>query len=230
MGGGHMKKTTQLSFAAILGAIGTMANASVLSFSCITLNDPSGLNCATGESQLSVELLDAGPSRVRFNFYNTGSAASSITDVYYDDGSLLGLAGLIDKDDGVGGLATVDFSQYATPGNLPGGNNISPPFVAIKQFSMDSNPPVQPNGVNPGEWLGVEFDLKNNQTLQDVMNELSNGQLRIGLHVQGFADGGSESYVNNALTVVPLPPSILLISSALIAFGGLARRDRQRFV
>ena len=54
-------------------------------------------------------------NQVLFTFANSGPEASSITDVYFDDGALLGLAGLIDADDGTGGLAGVDYTQYADP-------------------------------------------------------------------------------------------------------------------
>ena len=49
-----------------------------------------------------------------FEFFNAGPAHSSITDVYFDDGTLLGIAGLIDADDGtLGPMADpdVDFSD-----------------------------------------------------------------------------------------------------------------------
>jgi hypothetical protein len=49
---------------------------------------------------------------------NSGPLASSITDVYFDDGALLRIAGLIDADDGVGGMlglgaAGVKLRKYA---------------------------------------------------------------------------------------------------------------------
>jgi hypothetical protein len=46
---------------------------------------------AIGEAQLFVELTDLG-SQVEFTFTNIGPDASSITDVYFDDGTLLGIA------------------------------------------------------------------------------------------------------------------------------------------
>ena len=120
---------------------GSFAHATTVSFYCISNN--SATNCATGAAQLSVDVIDLG-SQVQFNFYNSGPANSSIADVYFDDGSLLGIASLIDADDGIGGDSGVDFSEGASPSNLPSANNASPPFQTTAGFSADSDPPVQP--------------------------------------------------------------------------------------
>jgi hypothetical protein len=197
------------------------AQAITLGFFCIS--NTSATNCSTGAAQLSVDVADLGGGQVQFSFYNAGPAASSITDVYFDDGSLLGIASLIDADDGIGGDAGVDFTQGASPGNLPAGNNATPPFQATSGFLADANPAVQPNGVNPNEWLGIIFDLQVGQTFADVLAELAGGSLRIGIHVQGFQNGGSESFINNP---VPVPAALWLFGSGLLALAGLTRRRR----
>lgn len=191
--------------------------AATVGFYCITNNNPG--DCAIGESQLTVTVTDPGAGQVLFHFKNlAGGSASSITDVYFDDGSLLALASVTN---GPG----VSFSQYASPPNLPGGNNINPPFQVTAGFLADSNPPVQPNGVNPGEWLKIYFSLQSGGTFNDVINELGNGQLRIGIHVQGFSSGGSESFVN---VPVPVPAALWLFGSGLLGLVGMAQRKRSK--
>jgi hypothetical protein len=175
-------------------------------------------DAAIGEAQLSVEILDEGSNQVQFLFSNSGPAASSITDVYFDDGSLLGIATILNEPG-------VSFSAVASPPNLPGANNASPPFVTTAGFSADSDPPVQPYGVNPGEQLGITFDLQNLRFYDDVLDELASGALRIGLHVQGFSSGGSESFVNNP-SVVPTPSALLLGSIGFV----LALRLRKNYI
>jgi hypothetical protein len=145
-------------------------------------------------------------------------SASSVTDVYFDDGSLLGISSITN---GPG----VSFTQDASPPNLPGGNNISPPFQVTAGFLADSDPAVQPNGVNPGEWLKISFSLQSGGTFSDVINELSDGRLRIGIHVQGFSSGGSESFVN---VPVPIPAAVWLFGSGLLGLAGVARRKRSK--
>ena len=185
----------------------------------------SATNCMTGFNQLSVDVTDEGSNgtnnQVLFTFNNSGPLASSIVDVYFDDGSLLGIAGLIDADEGVGGSMGVDFSLGASPPNLPSANGADPDFEATAAFSSDSDSPVQPNGVNPGEMLGILFDLQGTQDFQDVINELISGALRIGIHVQGFGDGGSESFVN---APVPVPAAVWLLGSGMLAMVGFGRR------
>lgn len=191
-------------------------------FYCITNNDP--IDCGVGEAQLFVDVLN-GADEVQFNFRNVGPNSCSITDVYFDDGTLLELAGLIDSDDSYNGRIGhpgVDYSIGADPPDLPGGNLIVPPFQVDLGFSADSDPPPPSGGVEPpDEWLGVVFLLNGaGGDVYDVLDELDTGVLRIGIHVQAFANGGadSESFVN-----VPEPASMLLLG-----LGGLALRRKRR--
>lgn len=195
------------------------ANAVPIGFSCITGNDAG--NCAVGDAQLSVEITDIGGGQVLLEFMNSGPADSSIADVYLDDavpGTIMSVADLIDADQN-GGDPGVDFSMGATPPNLPGGNAVG--FSATTGLTADSDPPVQPNGVNPGETLGVIFNLNLGSTFADVLADLTDGDLRIGIHVQGFSNGGSESFVN---VPVPEPSAALLIGLGMAALGTRQRR------
>ena len=210
-----MKKKLWVYLLAILVFAAAPARAATLSFFCIT--DNLAADCATGESQLTVNVTDPGGNKVLFHFKNSGPNASSVTDVYFDDGSLLGLSQITD---GPG----VSFSQYASPPNLPGGNNVNPPFQVTAGFLADSNPPVQPNGVNPGEWLKIYFSLQSGGTFNDVINELGDGRLRIGIHVQGFTSSGSESLVN---LPAPVPAAMWLFGSGLLGLVGIARRNKK---
>ncbi len=144
----------------------------------------------------------------------------------------MGSASLIDADEGIGGDPGVDFTELASPGILPSANNASPPFVSAG-FSADSDPPVQLNGVNPGESLGILFDLTDMPvgTFADVIAQLTNGDLRIGLHVQGFDlggteefPGGSESFVN---TPIPEPHAAVLFAVGALVVGTATRRRLQ---
>ncbi len=209
-----MKNAVRACALTLLGVASVQANAGVIyTFGNITGNNVA--NAAAGESQLAVEVDAVGPNQVSFKFTNTGPLAMSITDIYFDDGTLLGIASITN------GGPSVDFSQGASPGNLPGGNALSPAFQTTAGFSADSNPPTQPNGVNPGEMVTIVFNLINGMTFADTINALNTpgDHLRIGIHVQGFANGGSESFVNR----VPAPSAL-----ALLGLGGLAAARRRR--
>lgn len=191
----------------IFCAISVPASALVTySFSGITNNNPGDV--LIGEAQLSMELSDPGGDQVLFTFINEGPEASSICDIYVEDGSYLSLASIDDSDPGV------SFSEDASPGNLPGGNELDPAFDA--SISADSDAPVQQNGVNPGESVGLYFDLLGGNTIADIITAIGTGDLRVGIHVQGFASGGSESFI-----LVPAPGAIVLSSIGALAVAGL---------
>lgn len=197
----------------------------------ITNNDTTGVNPGIGEAQLFVEVspFDAGsdsdPEQVIFTFGNTGPDTASITDIYFKDGSLLGISQIIDADystDNLVGNVNVNFSEGANPKHLPGGGKSWKKISA--GFVIDSDPSVQPNGVGPDEWLGIVFDLRPKRVFQDVIDDLTDKSLQIGIHVQGFElDDGSESFINNT-NPIPSPDAILLGSIGVAMVGWLRRR------
>ncbi len=190
------------------------ASAIPLGFDCITNNVAA--DCAIGEAQLTVDVTDPGPGGVMFTFHNAGPAASSITDVYFDDadfGALHRISVIIDTP------PFVDFEQFATPGDLPGANNASPPFQVTRGFSADSESPAQPKGVNPDESLMIVFLLKDGKTFDDVLASLEDGSLRVGIHVQDYATGGSESLVNT-----PEPGVLGLVGLGLLVLAARSLR------
>lgn len=173
-------------------------------YSC-TNNNPQYF--ATLLAQMSVVVTDEGSNQVSFTFYNNVGLASSITDVYFDDGALLGIASIAQS-------AGVAFSQNATPGELPGAHGCNPVFVTTAGFSADSDPPAEPNGVDAAvEWLKITFNLKTGKTFSDVIGQLLSGVLRIGIHVQGLPNGGSDSFVSG-------PPKAVTLAS----FGAKSSR------
>ena len=86
-------------------------------------------------------------------------------------------------------------------------------FIITKASVIKPTGAVAQNGVNPGEWVSVFFNLSPSKTLNDVFNDLKSGSLRVGMHVQAFGGGGSEAFVNNAAPVVTItPPPVVAIT------------------
>lgn len=219
--------TIRKLFAIAATLLATQAHAApqVLYFQGITANDPSGNAVADGIANLRVEVSDPGEQKVRFTFFND-SDVSSLTRVYFGDGPLLGIDRIFDSGQGV------SFTQYASPANLPGGNSLTPDFRSSRGFSADSDPSVNANGVQRSEWLAVDFILKDGMTFVDVQTALTlpkGGEwLRIGTHVQSFADGHGESFVNvpTSVTLVPEPETYAMMLAGLGLLGFAARRRK----
>ena len=181
--------------------------AQALQFNFNNITHKSAINELAGERQLLVDVTDSfgkedpASNNVLFKFSNVGPFASSMTQIYFDNSTVLKNMGTI-VDSGAG----VDFAAAAGNMNLPGGKtvNFSP------DFKIQATGAVSQNGVNPGEWVSVFFNLSTNKTLKDVFNDLKSGSLRVGMHVQAFSDGGSEAFVNNNTPGITttLPPVV----------------------
>jgi len=230
-------KTKTLLFILLVGAFlfcgSSNALAMLYSFDRITNN--SGNAGALVESQLFVDVSPTTNSdEALFRVFNTGPESSVVHEVYFDDGTLLGISSLEELGNPAGGFTVgsntytnvgVDFQNISvSPGNLPSGNNINPPFLATAGFSVDveKNPA---DGIGPGEYLGILFDLMSGKNINDVYDALADGSLRIGLHVGGIGtNGDSESYVNNG--AVPIPAAGWLLGSGLIGYMAYRRRKK----
>jgi hypothetical protein len=199
-------------------------------FDAITSNSQESVDI--GEAQLVVDVTDAGGGEdpasplALFTFSNLGPEQSTIFEVYFDDGTLLDIDSIINAP------PDVEFHRILGANNLPGGENLDPDFETTVNFSAKADSPGPKNGVNPYESLGILFTLQGTQTLQSVLNDLETGNLRIGIHVGNFANGESESFVNNPLPQdpnIPIPETStgILLGLGLVGIFGLGKTFRK---
>ncbi len=186
----------------VLGLSGGVSRAAVVYPFEIFTNNGSYYN--SPDWDLYVEVSDE-EGRVSFTFYNESLINSFIARIYFEGGSLLGIA---DITEGTG----TSFSRSATPSNLPGVKPLEPLFVTTAGFSIGSDAPRPHSGVNPGEWATITFDLINVGSFQSVIDELDTGVLRIGAHIIALPDGSSESAI-----AVPEPTTIFLLGLGALA-------------
>lgn len=225
-----MKNIKFFSFLVILGVICCNVFAGMTytySFNAIQDDNYEPINAGIGMSQLFFDVSSYGsqPGKVEFLFYNSGPNDMSITGIYFDDRIDL-LSGPVDVDDSLSG---VNFSDGATPGNVPGGQNIPPmPFSVTDGFSWgsDSQPGgKEANGVNRDEWLGLTFNLGGDSEFGDVIEALDSGEyLRVAMHVQSFPNENSMSFYNNGRTIVPAPGAAILVFMGVSGLSLIRKR------
>ena len=202
----------------LLATLHVSAHAAIIDFSCITNNDSTGVSCDIAQNQMTVELTNAtdqAGSKALFTFNNMGADLEAfIADVYFMDGTLLGISSIDNSDTGV------QFSEGANPGHLPGYN-------ATASFSADNDPGAG-NGVQAGEYLGITFDLLEGVTFADAVAALSTGDLVVGIHAQGLGAGLDDRYSESMINVspVPVPAAAWLFGLGLLGLVGVARRRR----
>ncbi|HEY0563285.1 MAG TPA: hypothetical protein VGD04_08155 [Methylophilus sp.] len=196
----------------LVGAVAVPMLFAALSASAVTYSF-TGVNANEVDvsAQLQLDVTQVG-SNVDFKISNlAGGVDVFIGHIYFD---FLGENLFADLDQtGQGGVVAftgdADSSQ-----NFPEGNLIS--FTT--DADADRNGGAS-NGINIGEYLILSAVLDPNA---DINALLSDGGLRIGLHLQGYANEGSDSYVNGP-SPVPLPAAAWLFASGL-GFFGVARR------
>lgn len=201
------------AFCALIISAGSASAGSVYGFTGVSNNNIA--NTTTGEAQFLLEVGLVGGNAL-FTFTNNGPNGSVMSELYWDDntGVLNAMLSIDDSDPGV------DYESVGTgvsPGNLPAGNPVG--FSA--DFATEPNNPQPHKGIGINESLGVLFSI--NGSFADVIAALNAGDLRVGVHAQSFANGGSESFINGG-TAVPTPGTAAM---GVVLLAGLAARRRR---
>lgn len=224
-----MKPLRSVLAAAVFSAFAASAvQASTLNFACFTNNSPG--DCSQLTNNLSVDISNPIGNDVQFVFNNNSPIPATVANVYWNS-SLLDYGSPV-----ISSLPGVSFSVGGSPGNLPSGQNLTPPFVT--DFTVSADSPAASNGIDPGEQLTVTLDLLGGVSYATFLASFrADGSSRIGMHVISVGPNGqfSESMVNTPgsgpgfpptpdISVIPVPGALPLMLSGLLGLSLLARR------
>ena len=208
-------KTIIVSLAAVLSACAPVQAQATLTCDFLNITNNNAVNAVIGEVQLSIDITGVNNNIARFTFSNTGPADSVIAKIYFEDTS-----GLMDFHSFDTFEPGIQFKKIKKHLNLPGGNE---PFVDFTEsYGFAAKRPAPQNGIGPGESLGILFSLEDTD-FTNLVNNIQEGQVRIGVQTISFPDGGSESFINycpgdNVLIPAPAAFTLCLIGTTFAAF------------
>jgi hypothetical protein len=168
-------------------------------------------------NSFTFDVFNDGPL-VIFKINNLGDSRASnmfISKVLFDDNGYLSGPKVNEGNEG-----QVRFNGGPDNDQLPqGGNNFTTDFA----FSRDTGA-GNALGIQARESLGVSFVANYNS----VMTALSDGTLKLGLHVQALPNGASDSYISSSSgnTQDTPEPLTMLAAGAAVGFGTMFKKQR----
>ena len=207
-----IKSLLAVAGVAALSAV-SAAPASAFNFSNIAGGDTPG---DAYVNSFSFDVFNLGPL-VLFNIKNSGDAAAPsmfISKVLFDDNGFLSAPSV-----NVSNIGDVEFLGGAGKDQLPQGGNS---FTTDYAFSR--NPGGNGGAIQGGESFPVSFRGNYN----NVIAALSDGTLKIGLHVQGLPNDQSDSYISTSSgnTQDTPEPLTMLAAGAAVGFGTMFKKQR----
>ena len=210
---------------AISLCVASTSDASIqVGFSRITNNatvdvaDQLGLEIMDNEEANAAYGLALTDNQALFLFTNNVGIDSSISEIYIDDGVIVGQYAVHNS---LGGYT--DFTGGgANPGDLPGGNDIG--FEAIHSFSADAQGNPELGVDSSADVLGIVYSVTTDD-LDGIQSALHTGVLRVGLHVVSIngSEDASDGFVNDDPGAPgETPGGPIPEPGSLIVFSGLA--------
>lgn len=172
-------------------------------------------------ANFTLEVTDLGAGKVLFQIVSAAVPTMNYfaRTIFVDNTSPSSFSTLPTSNDDSYSVGTVLMNRSGG-GTLPQGNNVG--FNSNFRFIRDT--PGSGNALQQGETAGFIFGIAGD--FASLINALTSGQLRFGLHLQNLPGGASDSYVNS-VTPVPLPAAGILLIGALGGLGFASRRKKR---
>jgi len=134
-----------------------------------------------------------------FTFSSRVPGIFPITDIYFNDGRLMGIA----VDMGLGNDSDVEpnggISRLANNSHILSPDNQSTTIHVSRDFLIDKNPITPQSSYDQRESLAIVFDLQAGMGFADIICAVRDGSLRIKIKAQGPQAGDSRTLVNDSV-------------------------------
>lgn len=158
----------------------------------------------------TMEVTEAGMDQTLFTFTNNCGGEGVLARIFFMENDLMAFNQILEVPAGKG------WSLYEKKAMLPGGQPLG--FTPHNSFGIFADPARPKNGLETGEFISILFDLVDGVSFDNIITEIDNQSLGIGIHTQSLPGGGSASF-----TTIPEP-----LSLALLGIGTILIRNKRR--
>jgi len=212
-------KLIVILFSFLTMSAGMPVYAATYGFDDLTNN---GIYHDTIGQHLSVDVTETTAGHVLFNFENSidNETGGVIAQIYFSAAPIY-FQSVISMGNSTG----VIFKDGK--GDLPDGK------AYVWDISADADKPAPKKGIDAGESWSVTLKLDDGVLFGDMLSAMGSTFL-IGLHVQAFGDGSSESLISilndggepPSTINTPIPAAVWLFGSALLGLMGVSRKQK----